>query len=216
MHKYHFVYKTTSESGKFYIGRHSANRLTDGYKGSGKFIRDCKKGKVKLTREILLFCDNIEELIAAEERLIKEHFNDPLCENYDTASLGREPGTSWGNHTEDAKRRIREKQLGVPRPYARGKEPHNKGKRLRPETIAKRTQSVLGSTRNETTRAKMRAAQGGENNPMYGKHDLKWWNNGVKSVRNVVCPGPEWLPGRVKLGKYKRNGSSTVKRRFVK
>ena len=32
-------------------------------------------------------------------------------------------------------------------------------------------------------------------NPMY------WWNNGVKNTRNNICPGPEWIRGKLAKGK---------------
>ena len=54
MNIYHFIYKTISDSGKYYIGRHSTKNLNDGYFGSGKWIRSLKN-KSNLKREIIEF-----------------------------------------------------------------------------------------------------------------------------------------------------------------
>jgi hypothetical protein len=37
-----------------------------------------------------------------------------------------------------------------------------------------------------------------------------WWNNGVSSKRSVLCPGPEWLPGRITFGTWWTNGTQSV------
>lgn len=42
----HFIYKTISPSGKFYISRHSTNNIDDGYLGSGKWIRSIRNKSV--------------------------------------------------------------------------------------------------------------------------------------------------------------------------
>jgi len=58
----HFIYKTTHISGKYYIGRHSTENINDGYLGSGKWVKSIKD-KSKLSREILEYCDDIDDLI---------------------------------------------------------------------------------------------------------------------------------------------------------
>lgn len=94
---YLFIYKTTHKNGKFYIGRHGALLLEDGYLGSGKWVKSIKD-KSSLTREILCFASSMEELHSLEEYYIDLHWNDPLCMNNKKASLG--------STSEDAKRRV--------------------------------------------------------------------------------------------------------------
>lgn len=75
MKKYNFVYKTTClVNNKIYVGRHSTNNLDDGYLGSGKaLLLSVKKyGKKNFNREILEFCNEIQELNKREEFWIFE------------------------------------------------------------------------------------------------------------------------------------------------
>lgn len=84
---FHFVYKTYSSSGYYYYGRHSTTNINDGYFGSGKWIRSIKD-KSKLKREIVLFCENYEELLKKEEEYISMYINDPKCMNFNENSAG--------------------------------------------------------------------------------------------------------------------------------
>jgi len=71
---YHFTYITASDYGFFYVGRHSTKNLKDGYQGSGKWIKLCKKYKVPLHTRILNFYDNLQDLKNAEEVLIENYY----------------------------------------------------------------------------------------------------------------------------------------------
>jgi hypothetical protein len=62
---FNYTYKITSTSGKYYVGRHSTNNINDGYIGSGKWVRNIKD-KSKLSKKILEYFDNFEELKKAE------------------------------------------------------------------------------------------------------------------------------------------------------
>jgi hypothetical protein len=71
--QYHFIYKTTNLlNGKYYIGMHSSDSLTDGYLGSGKRLRYSinKYGKINHIREILEFCKTREDLKAREIEIV--------------------------------------------------------------------------------------------------------------------------------------------------
>ncbi len=73
--KYMFVYRTTNlKNGKIYIGQHSTNDLTDGYKGSGLLINKAfnKYGKINFQFEIIEFSDSREYLDQLEKKLIME------------------------------------------------------------------------------------------------------------------------------------------------
>ena len=84
---YLFVYKTTHVNGKFYIGRHQTNNLSDGYLGSGKWVSGIKD-KSSLSKEIIAEANSVEELCKLEEYYIDLHWNDPLCMNMKKASIG--------------------------------------------------------------------------------------------------------------------------------
>lgn len=84
---HHFIYKTISSSGKFYIGRHSTNNLNDNYFCSGKWIRSIKDKSI-LSREILEFSSNFEELKLLEEKYLKEYINDPNNMNFNNNYVG--------------------------------------------------------------------------------------------------------------------------------
>lgn len=111
-----FIYKTTHVNGKYYIGRCS-RKYPNKYLGSGKWVKSIKD-KTKLTREILSYHTTFEELCLAEEALINEHIDDPLCMNWNNKSIGFASGdlnpsktkpTFLGkSHTEETKRKISE------------------------------------------------------------------------------------------------------------
>jgi len=84
---FHFIYKTYSSSGLYYYGRHTTNNINDGYFGSGKWIRSIKD-KSNLKRDIILFCENQEELLKKEEEYISKYINDPKCMNFNEKSVG--------------------------------------------------------------------------------------------------------------------------------
>jgi len=84
---YHIIYKTYSTSGLYYYGRHSTDNLNDGYLGSGKWVRSIKD-KSALRRNIVLFCENYQELLEKEEDFISKNMNDPKCMNFNEKSVG--------------------------------------------------------------------------------------------------------------------------------
>lgn len=84
---FHFIYKTYSSSGLYYYGRHTTKNINDGYLGSGKWIKSIKD-KSNLKREIILFCENQEELLKKEEEYITKHINDPKCMNFNERPVG--------------------------------------------------------------------------------------------------------------------------------
>jgi hypothetical protein len=77
---YHFIYKTTHQNGKYYIGRHSTENLDDGYIGSGRWPLSIKD-KSSVVREIIEFVDDAETLKQREGEYLKEHYGRPGCMN---------------------------------------------------------------------------------------------------------------------------------------
>jgi len=83
----HFIYKTTHNNGKYYIGRHSTDNLDDGYIGSGKWPLSIKD-KSTLTREILEYAESVEELKDLEGKYLAEHYGKPQCMNATKDPIG--------------------------------------------------------------------------------------------------------------------------------
>lgn len=83
--KYHYIYKTTNlKNGKFYVGMHSTDNLSDGYLGSGVRLRRSirRNGKENFKMEILEFLSNRSLLKERERELINtDLINDPMCMN---------------------------------------------------------------------------------------------------------------------------------------
>lgn len=84
---FHFLYKTVSSSGKYYVGRHTTSNLNDGYKGSGLWVRSIKD-KSSLSTTIIEFCDTFEELKVKEVELIAQHIGHPDCMNWNNSACG--------------------------------------------------------------------------------------------------------------------------------
>jgi hypothetical protein len=114
---YHFIYKTTSKSGKYYVGRHSTKKLDDNYFGSGKWIRSIKD-KSELTREILEFC-NEHNLLDKEKEYLKECVGKPNCMNFNLNSIGFSSGKLNPANTPEEKKKRSERAKGENNPSKR-------------------------------------------------------------------------------------------------
>lgn len=87
----HFIYKTTNKiNGKYYFGAHSTNKIDDKYLGSGKLLEKAikKYGKDNFSREIICFCENVDDLYAIEKEIISEHLDNELCYNINSGGKG--------------------------------------------------------------------------------------------------------------------------------
>jgi hypothetical protein len=97
---FHFVYRTTCiETGKWYIGLHSTDKMDDGYLGSGmRLTRSVKKyGETAHQREILFMGATRKEASNKEAELLSEEVRkDPMCMNLGPGGLGAtdRPATS--------------------------------------------------------------------------------------------------------------------------
>ena len=82
-----YTYKTTNESnGKFYVGRNNSGRK--GYQGSGVWIKKCNMARIPLVTKVLEYYNNLEELKIAEQALIDENYDNPLCMNFSRFAEG--------------------------------------------------------------------------------------------------------------------------------
>ena len=108
---YRYIYKITCTKGsfknKFYYGQHTTNNLNDGYKGSGKLLKDYyKKYPNDYIKEIILYCNTQSELNDAEYNIIKPYLGTNDC-------LNLKGGGDKGELTKEYKKRISEKLKGT-------------------------------------------------------------------------------------------------------
>lgn len=104
--QYFILYKTTNLiNNKVYIGIHQTKNLDDGYLGSGlAFKRALKKyGKENFKREILKYCNSLEELLQEEKEYVTENW----VNREDTYNL-KTGGQSNGILSKDSKTKISE------------------------------------------------------------------------------------------------------------
>jgi len=104
---FHFLYKTYTNSGKYYVGRHSTKNVDDGYLGSGKWVKGIKD-KTILKREILKFVDTVEELKREEKFLLEGVIDDPLNMNFNNSAEGFAVGNLNPAHSEQERKRRRD------------------------------------------------------------------------------------------------------------
>ena len=83
----YFIYKTTHNNGKYYIGRHSTNNENDGYMGSGRWVRSIKD-RSTLSREILEYAESTEILVELERKYLDEHYGKEDCMNMTRDPIG--------------------------------------------------------------------------------------------------------------------------------
>lgn len=162
---YHFIYKTTSNSGKYYIGRHSTKNIQDGYFGSGKWIRSIKDKNI-LNREILEFCDE-KNLKSTEQKYLKEHVGKENCMNFNLSPVGFSSGLLNPAHSDSEKIRRRNAALGDKNPAKRqevrkkmseaqkGKPSPNKGKKMSDDFRLKISNARKGIKYSEEGRKKL-------------------------------------------------------------
>lgn len=94
MKTYNFIYRTINNvNGKSYIGKHSTDRLDDGYIGSGILLAKAinKYGKNNFSREIIELCENDNELNEREKFWI-EKYDCVNSNDYYNISFGGEGG----------------------------------------------------------------------------------------------------------------------------
>jgi len=111
MTKYFYTYKTTHPSGKYYVGRHTTNKIDDNYFGSGKWVRSIKD-KSELHSEILAFYETFEDLLEAEQKLIDENLNLPDCMNFNNSTCGFASGDLNPACTEEGRQRLSKRVMG--------------------------------------------------------------------------------------------------------
>lgn len=107
----HYIYKTTSSSGKYYIGRHSTENMDDGYLGSGKWIRQMNDTS-NLTVEVLEYAKSFEHLLELEEDYLAEHVGQPGNMNFNNRPIGFATGALNWNTTPEGREFGKNRRLG--------------------------------------------------------------------------------------------------------
>lgn len=159
----HFIYKTSSASGKYYIGRHSTEKLDDGYFGSGKWVRSIKD-KSTLNREILEFCDS-DNILEREQFYLKENVGKDNCMNFNLSPVGFSSGDlNPAKSLEERKRRS-----------MRSSGENNPAKR--PEVRKKMSESQKGISRPKWTMSEQ-----GRKNVSEGRKGIKYSEEGRKKL----------------------------------
>lgn len=111
MKKFNYIYLITNKvNGKIYIGKHSTNKLDDGYMGSGVIISKAKQkyGIDSFTKEYLSFCDSEETLNFLERFYIKKYKAKDV--GYNLTDGGE--GALGLKHSEESKEKNRQARLG--------------------------------------------------------------------------------------------------------
>jgi hypothetical protein len=82
-HVHHVLYVTTVDTGEFYVGAHSTERLDDGYLGSGTKLTESveKKGRPAHRRDIVEEFPDRQTLEQYKAEVINGVIDDPLCLN---------------------------------------------------------------------------------------------------------------------------------------
>lgn len=156
---YHYLYIVRSESGKYYIGRHSTKKLNDGYMGSGKWVRSVRE-KSKLSKEIISFYDTMEQLKDAEKIAISECIEDCYNMNFNTSPCGFSSGDLNPSHNEEVKTKCSERMGGNNNPSKR-KEVREKISKSLKKWYEHHEHPRIGKSHTEETKQKIRTSATG-------------------------------------------------------
>lgn len=222
--KFHFAYCTTNKfNNKIYVGRHTTSNINDGYLGSGTILKKSikKYGRENFKREILQFCDSLEDLREKEEFWIKNFQAVELGYNISKTSGGWGSGELHPNY---------------------GKIPYNKDVPMGEDQKNLLSQLHTGKSHSEETKRKISESNKGFKNHTYGlERTEEWrenisnslkgrvaWNKGktgiyseevLKKMANAKRGKPSWNKGqkmseetKIKLSKVKKGKLYPIKK----
>ncbi len=204
---FYTIYKTTNKiDGKFYIGKHQAKDLDDGYMGSGKYLKRAieKHGIENFDKEILFVFDNETDMNAKEAELVtdafvKEDTNYNLCpggeggfgyiNNNNIGNIGWKHNLNSSEHQQNGGLAAMKNPDNRKKVSYNMKEAHKAGKM--------RYDGFKDQKHSDVSRKKMSDAKTGVGNSQYGK----MWIYSLterKSIRiNKDAPVPDgWHKGR--------------------
>ncbi len=116
---HYIIYKTSNIlTGQYYIGCHQTLNLTDGYLGSGKYLKRAikKYGASTFKFEILHVASSKEEMFNIERSIVNEELiTDPLSYNLKIGGSGGNPGIVGAfkgrQHSAETKEKQRQASL---------------------------------------------------------------------------------------------------------
>lgn len=213
-HNYTYLITNTT-NGMKYIGVRSCACLpeNDSYMGSSKYLSEAidNDGSDNFTKEILSDYDTRLDAANEEIRLHNlydvavnpEYYNKAknTSTGFDCTGISKSDETraklrlAWETRapvTEETRRKMSESGKNKPEPTIEARKKISDYMKGRPKSAehksklsdnAKKRPSMSMETRNKLS------------NLTKGK---KWWNNGVITVRRELCPGDNWVLGRVK------------------
>ena len=213
--KFHYIYKTTRDDGRYYIGLHSTDDLNDGYLGSGTILQHSirKYGCEAHTREILHFLPDREALKKCERELVNEDtLLVPLCMNI---RLG---GTDGGHVGLSEEGRARISAASSKRRHSLESKAKTSaklsGRKLSPEHVANAAASHRGLKRTDEAKQKMSIAKLGK--PLSVEHII---NRSKAQSKKCTLDGVTAFPSvkamEAVLGSSRRTGSRSPSFRFV-
>ena len=187
---FHFTYITASETGYYYVGRHSTNNIYDGYQGSGKWVRYCKLQGIPLHTKILAFYECFDDLTKAEKVLIEKHISSEMNLNFNTNSSGFSIGEFNPSRNPEVIKKRPQNQKGYVSEYMKtnnpSKLPHVK--KLRSEKAKQLWKDPAYRENILSNHVSKRAGYSesiSENNPMYNEFTKEKVRNKVmESVKN--------------------------------
>ena len=116
-----YIYKITNKiNGKIYIGQHRSEKFDKYYWGSGKILKKAYKkyGKSNFIREILCWCETVEQLNECEIRFIRESKARNQENGYNIGVGGEKtPDMTGYHHTEETRKRLSISHLGHKCPF---------------------------------------------------------------------------------------------------
>ena len=195
---FHFVYKTTHISGKYYIGRHSTENIDDGYFGSGRWVTSIKD-KSKLSREIISYYNTTEDLIENETLLIGKNIDNSLCMNWNDRGVGwsskynplkLNPQKFAGDKNPMKREEVRKKVSETKKElYKKGLIKTCKGRKHTEEAKEKNRQAHLGKKMSPESIEKTRQGNLGKKQTDYQKQKVKEANE--KTWKIITPEGSE-------------------------
>lgn len=160
--RYYYTYKVQCTAvgweDYYYLGQHTTNNLDDGYKGSGKQLKEYyKQYPEDYTFTILAFYKDKTELSIAEQKLIGDLWKtDPYCLNCTSGGHG-----SWGHYSNIGKHHTDETKAKMSKAH--------KGKKMSNESKRKNSEKHKGKSLSEETKQKMSKTLKGHKGYMLGK-----------------------------------------------
>jgi len=170
----YYLYKTINLiNGKYYYGKHSTDVVDDGYLGSGTILAMAikKHGKHNFKREILEFCNDIEELNQKEKSMITE--SDVKSSKCYNIALGGQGGNLGPIVNKKIGKLMKIINTGVPKTdiHVENISLSKKGKKRKEGVTQKivNTRSNWSSEQKQDFSKKMSNATAGENNGFHNK-----------------------------------------------